>query len=421
MTTTSNPLPQPTPLHRGVSFLAMFTDSSVDLLEDLRVRWRKVADALSRRSSGAALLATSRVNLFYLSGRVYRGYAYLPAEGGEPLFLVRRPLGLEGANVRYFHRADEIPEILAEAGYPPPSELLLEDAEVSHADYLGLATVFSAATLSGVSGSSLLRRLRAVKSPYEISQIEYGGKKQAEGFARFPSLYRPGMTDQEFTVAIFGYMMREGSLGIVRSYGMTMEGFIGQVLVGENGGGMSPYDYALGGTGFSRALPVGQCGVVIQPGDAVQCDIPGNFNGYISDSTRTYYRGQLSAKARDAHQCSIDILDAVAEAAVPGASCEALYQMSLRMADAAGFADMFMGGRQKARFVGHGTGLYVNESPVLGARSRDVLQEGMVIAVEPKFVIPGAGAVGCEDTFVVTEKGARCLSESPRGLMPLPE
>ncbi|MBO4288408.1 MAG: aminopeptidase P family protein [Kiritimatiellae bacterium] len=398
----------------------MFTDYPAELLEDLQARWRKVADALSGRSSGAALLVTSRVNLFYLSGRVYRGYAYLPAEG-EPLFLVRRPLGLEGRNVRYFHRADEIPAILAEAGYPPPSELLLEDAEISHLEYLGTGKVFGEATLSAVSGSALLRDLRAVKSPYEISQIEYNGRKQAEGFAHFAELYRPGMTDQDFNIAIFEYMMRAGSLGIIRSYGLTMEGFIGQVLVGENGGGMSPYDYALGGTGFSRALPVGQCGAVIQPGDTVQCDIPGNFNGYICDSTRTYYRGQLSAKARDAHQCSIDILDAVAEAAVPGASCEALYQMSLRMAEAAGFVDVFMGGRQKARFVGHGTGLYVNESPVLGVRSHDILQEGMVIAVEPKFVIPGAGAVGCEDTFAVTPKGARCLSESPRGLMPLPE
>lgn len=398
----------------------MFNEYPAELLDDLRSRWQKVADALCERSPNAALLVAGRVNVFYLSGRVYRGYAYLPAQG-EPLFLVRRPLGLEGARVRYFHRPDEIPSILADAGYPPPSELLLEDAEISHADYLGLGKVFGESVLSDASGSALLRRLRAVKSPYEIGQIEYGGKKQAEGFTRFPSLYRPGMTDQDFNTAIFEYMMKAGSLGIVRAYGMTMEGFIGQVLAGENGGGMSPYDYALGGTGFSRALPVGQCGAVIQPGDTVQCDIPGNFNGYICDSTRTYYRSHLSADARAAHQCSIDILEAIAEAAVPGMSCEALYQTSLRMAEAAGFADAFMGGRQKARFVGHGTGLYVNEAPVLGARSRDILREGMVIAVEPKFVIPGAGAVGCEDTFVITPKGARCLSDSPRGLMPLPE
>ena len=396
----------------------MFTDYPAELLEDLQTRWRNVSASLSEVSPGSALLVSSRVNVFYLSGRIYRGFVYLPADG-EPFFLVRRPLGLEGARVRYFHRQDEIPSILAEAGYPPPSALLLEDAEISHADYIGIGNVFGPASLSGVSGSSLLRRLRSVKSRYEIAQIEYGGKKQAEGFARFPSLYRPGMTDQEFNLAIFDFMMKEGSLGVIRTYGTTMEGFVGQVLAGENGGGMSPYDYALGGAGFSRALPVGQCGATIRPGDTVQCDIPGNFNGYMSDSTRTYRLGRVSDRAEAAHRCSIDILDAIAEAAVPGTSCEALYRLSLQMAETAGFADFFMGDRQKARFVGHGTGLYVNEAPVLGARSRDILEAGMVIAVEPKFVIPGAGAVGCEDTFEVTPDGARCLSESPRGLIPL--
>ena len=56
---------------------------------------------------------------------------------------------------------------------------------------------------------------------------------------------------------------------------------------------------------------------------------------------------------------------------------------------------------------------------MLGARSRDVLEAGMCIALEPKFVIPGVGAVGVEDTYLVTADGGVCLTELTREILPL--
>lgn len=72
--------------------------------------------------------------------------------------------------------------------------------------------------------------------------------------------------------------------------------------------------------------------------------------------------------------------------------------------------EYFMGHRQKAGFIGHGVGIEVNELPVIAPRSRDVLQEGMVIALEPKFVLPEIGAVGVENTFLVTADGMEKLT-----------
>ena len=76
-------------------------------------------------------------------------------------------------------------------------------------------------------------------------------------------------------------------------------------------------------------------------------------------------------------------------------------------------ADYFMGHRSHAGFVGHGIGIEVNEAPVLAPRSKDILQAGNVIAVEPKFVIPGVGAVGVENTYIVTDKGGECITCAP--------
>ena len=70
-----------------------------------------------------------------------------------------------------------------------------------------------------------------------------------------------------------------------------------------------------------------------------------------------------------------------------------------------GLADYFMGTGQQAGFVGHGVGLEINEPPVLAPRSKEILQPGMAIAIEPKFVLPGIGAVGIENTYIVRDGG----------------
>jgi Xaa-Pro aminopeptidase len=64
-------------------------------------------------------------------------------------------------------------------------------------------------------------------------------------------------------------------------------------------------------------------------------------------------------------------------------------------------------------------GLVINEPPVLAIRSREILQANMVLAVEPKFVIDGVGAVGLEDTYIVTENGGEQISLLEPGIVDL--
>lgn len=78
-----------------------------------------------------------------------------------------------------------------------------------------------------------------------------------------------------------------------------------------------------------------------------------------------------------------------------------------------------MGHKQKAGFVGHGVGIEINELPVLAPRSRDILAIGNAIAVEPKFVIPGVGAVGVENTYIVTENGMVSITNAPEEIISL--
>jgi Xaa-Pro aminopeptidase len=74
-------------------------------------------------------------------------------------------------------------------------------------------------------------------------------------------------------------------------------------------------------------------------------------------------------------------------------------------------------GQRRVKFLGHGIGLQIDEPPVIAEGFDDPLQEGMVLAVEPKKGIPGVGMVGIENTFLVTPQGGHCLTGDSRGLI----
>ena len=395
--------------------VSMFNGYTPELTVDLKNRLVRL-QASVRQAGADGLLVSANVNLFYLSGRIFMGFVYIPGEG-EPWFFVRRPCGLVGQNVVEIRKPEQIPEILRDASVALPGKVLLEGDDLTHSDWVRCATIFGDAKVD--NGSVLLRRCRSIKTPYEIRVMKKTGRRHADVVAQFASAYEPGMTDQAWSIEMFRLMLKAGGLGLFRIAGASMEGFMGTVLAGDNGGAASPYDFALGGAGLHPSLPVGQSGVVMKEGMSVMVDIAGNFDGYLTDCTRTYAVGRLAEKAVFAHQVSIDICNAVSKAGKPGTRCEDLYNLALKMAADAGLTDCFMGSAQKARFIGHGTGLVINEQPVLGVRSQDIVEADMCIALEPKFVIPGTGAVGIEDTLLVTPSGMEVLTSCDRGLVTL--
>jgi len=136
----------------------------------------------------------------------------------------------------------------------------------------------------------------------------------------------------------------------------------------------------------------------------------GNYTPYMTDMTRVFSVGKLTEQAYRAHQTSLTIQSEIENMAHPGVVCSELYNIAANIAEKEGFAGNFMGTKQQAKFVGHGIGIQINELPVLTPRSKEELQPNMVFALEPKFVIPGVGAVGIENSFLVTETGIEKLT-----------
>lgn len=379
------------------------------LEQEIQSRVARIASELVSAGIDAMLVADN-VGLYYVSGRVYAGYAMVMADGTARYF-VRRPCDIYG--VDYIRKPEQIAELLGSV----PAVIGMQWDSLCVSDYNRLSKAFEGSRI--VDCSAIMRRVRAVKSPYEIDLLRSCGLKHKEAYSHIPEIYREGMTDVELQIEIERQLRLHGCLGIFRVHGESMELFMGNILCGDNADNPTPYDFAMGGAGQDPSIPVGANGTVITDGNAVMVDACGNFNGYMTDMTRTFRVGELPELAMKAHRLSIDINRRLAQEGKTGVEAKRLYEIALEMVQQAGMDDYYMGHRQKAGFVGHGLGIEINEAPVLAPRSRDILAEGNVIAVEPKFVIPGVGAVGIENTYVVHDDGMECITLAPEEIISL--
>ncbi len=369
--------------------------------EEQQLRLARVYAAM-RQSGISSGIVRDNADIYYLTGRVFRGFIFVSPSLEWPVYFVRRPNHLRCEDAERLHlikRPEEIGAILEGLGIDPGENLGLELDAIPFAEAMRLAAVFGRVPQANLT--PVMKAARAVKTDRELEMIRLSGQKQTLVYERIPHVFREGMTDIEFQIEIERSLRLEGCLGQFRMAGADMELYMGNLLTGENGDTPSTYDFAMGGAGADPSLPVGADGTIIKPGAPVMVDMNGNFNGYMTDMTRMYIQGEAPAVAEKAIKLSIAICAELAAMMQPGVRACDLYARALAMATEAGMEKYFMGHRYHAGFVGHGIGIEVNELPVLAPRSRDILQAGNVIAVEPKFVIPGVGAVGIENTYAV--------------------
>lgn len=359
-----------------------------------------------------AILISNFSNIYYLTGRVFRGWIAI-ASTGDPIYFVKSPTsGVHDRNMIHVRK----PEDMA-AHFAAPAALGLELSSSSYAAIMRLCKIFGVD--SPLNASAVMSCARAVKTDEEIAKLRHSGVIQTRVYEQIPGLYQAGMSDVDLQIAIEALSRRHGCLGIFRVGGDSMEIFMGNVLTGKNADHASPYDFAMGGAGTDPSLPVGADGTIIERGNPVMVDVNGNYTGYMTDMTRIFALGEVAPEVAAAHSCSIDICHQFAANAREGVAACDLYEMALATADKAGLRHLFMGHNQQAGFVGHGVGIEINELPVIAPRSKEILKAGNVVALEPKFVIPGIGAVGIENTYVINTDSTECLTTAPEQIVGL--
>ncbi|MBI3976923.1 MAG: aminopeptidase P family protein [Chloroflexi bacterium] len=384
---------------------------------ELADRTERLQAALAAAGLDAALIV-QRTDLAFFAGTTQQAHLIVPASGA-PLLLVRKSFERAAAetalaDVEPLPGLRELPDRVRSLLGGPPARLGLELDVLPAAQYLRYVELFPSVRFADVA--PLVRRVRAVKSPYEIDLIRTSAALGDRILAQTPALLRPGMTELELAAELEAFARRNGHEGLVRFRAFNQELFYGQVAAGPAAAVPSFGETPLAGLGPNPCIAQSASHRPIGRDEAVIVDYVAVRNGYLSDQTRLFWIGSLPPVPARAQQVACEIEAAVREMARPGVEWSAVYRTALAIAERAGLAEHFMGfGPNRVGFVGHGVGLEIDELPILGRGRDEPLAAGMVVAVEPKFVFPGLGAAGVENTYVVTETGLDSLNRYPLG------
>ena len=378
---------------------------------ELNARLAALQQVLDKEGIDAALVV-QHADLFYYSGAVNRAILYVPA-AGTPLLLtlpgaerVREETLL--SRIENLDRQENLPALLQEQGYALPTVLGLESDVLPAVQHSRLAGLFPAARVVDVSGA--IRRLRMVKSAWEIEQIGRACQMGQQIFDYVPQVLYQQMSELELAGQIERFARQLGHPGYMRARGFNQELTYALVLSGPDAAIPSYSSGPLGGRGLVPAFPHASTQRLIGKNEPVIVDFSGWANGYQADMTRTYCIGKLPSHMEHAYETAVAIQELLKQEARSGAVCSELWTAARQLVRTNGLCEHFMGMARRVPFIGHGVGIEIDELPVLAPRVEQVLQANMVIAVEPKFVFPD-GAVGLENTFVVGEEGLVSLVE----------
>ena len=136
------------------------------------------------------------------------------------------------------------------------------------------------------------------------------------------------------------------------------------------------------------------------------------YNGYCSDMTRTVVLGKADDEMKEMYSLVLESQLAAIEVAKPGVSCYDVDKVARDMLDAR-YPGAFGHG------LGHGVGMYIHESPSVNYRSKQTLEPGHIITVEPGVYLAGKYGVRIEDMVLMTSEGCIGLTKSPKELIEL--
>ena len=372
-------------------------------------RVTKLQESLRQSGIDGAVIVQN-ADLFYFTGTIQNSHLFVPSEG-KSVLLVKK--NLERAkeespmdNIVSLDSLKEINTLLQSYGYGPFKRLGFELDVLPASQYLRYQKLFHPAEI--VDMSHIIRTVRMVKSPFEIEILRDAAKFHMDTLSFIKDNLREGISELEISGMITGFLRSKGHSGLMRVRGFNQELFYVHLLSGENTF-PSYFDGSVGGKGVSPAFAQGSSNKLIGKNEPVLVDFSFIVDGYMLDQTRIFCIGKLPDHLAKAHAVAVDILHELKNMAKPGVACGKLYDRAMQLAGDSEFGKHYLGFPESVAFVGHGIGIELDELPVIAHGFDIPLEEGMVFALEPKFVFPD-GAVGVENTYLVTKDGLETLT-----------
>ena len=238
--------------------------------------------------------------------------------------------------------------------------------------------------------------LRRIKDEKEIALMTKLGKFTDDAVMYVCKHLKPGMTMFEAERMIVDYGLQNGMADL--SFPPTC-GF--KTRNTENAQSIEPFEN-------DRKLV---------EGTMIAFDIGYMDRGYCSDWGRTVYVGRAPELVKKGYEALQAGETYMLSKIVPGVTkFGELYGFICDKVEELGYYDYLRFKRDETGGNGHHIGSEVHELPFLVPGDELVLQPGMIFCSEPKMFFKNEGYMRVEDMILVTEDGAKFLTNFPRDL-----
>jgi Xaa-Pro aminopeptidase len=231
--------------------------------------------------------------------------------------------------------------------------------------------------------ASVFKQIRMVKTAEEISRLRAAVQVTEKAILEVVGMAREGITGAEMAREFEKTLIDQGARPLFT------------------------------GLGFGRLSAIGQCppgDVPLRMGERIWFDVGCRYQGYSSDVGRTFGFGDPGERTRRYYQATLEGQKRGLETAKAGATAAEVFHATVAAVRSAGIPDF------RRRHVGHGMGIWSYDPPMLAPGDETVLEEGMVMAIEPPYYEIGTGGLLVEDTFVVTKGHPELLTSLSREL-----
>ena len=221
-------------------------------------------------------------------------------------------------------------------------------------------------------------RAREIKDLQEISILKKASSILDEMYELCVDEIKIGQSELELQTILMSYAMERGMFAT--GYKSTLNPLI--IAGGPNG-----------------ALPHAQVTKrKFADGDMIVVDLTLRYQGYVSDATRTFGLGSVSAEAKKVYEIVKTSQEAGLKAVKVKASCKSVDAACRKVIRKKGYGKYFI------HSTGHGIGLEVHELPCVSHLSKTKIEKNMAITVEPGIYIPNKFGVRIEDSLIVKDR-----------------
>lgn len=227
--------------------------------------------------------------------------------------------------------------------------------------------------------------IRAVKDEEEIELIKRAVEITDKAFEHILKFIKPGVTENEVVAELNHFILKNGA-----------KGFSFEPIVA------SGKKFASAWHSYKQK---------IEYGDVVTIDFGCNFDGYMSDMTRTIFVGKPDDSMIRIYNIVKEAQQKAEEFIKEGIKCLEVDKIARDYIGSFGYMDKF------GHSLGHGVGLEIHELPRLSPKSEAILKENMVVTVEPGIYLKEVGGVRIEDLVVVKKNGCEILTGSTKEII----